>query len=687
MKVKKILYLYIANTYGFHEQEFNFGNDIQYQFCESVHGFLLKKLMYGNSMIENIRKNEIIGLHLFTGNNGYANTGIMSIMCQWLYQLSKGEFPKDRGVIIFQDGEKTGFIGFDGGKNMDISTELDNLVLYNLEQVKIFLKGVKIVGLSHSLVNSERGKRDFLVEYSQKSEVLVTEEHSEIVKEILRNAIQDEFSMQIDFISNDLFSFPLEYICLDISRIEMMHLKIKMEEKYCFLIKTVTDSIVYYFGDYYSISKEKAVCIELLRAIFWGIIWRLYQWEWIYIERRQSTGKNVFYEVFEKVVCLHYIQGSQNNIKDGIEWMYYLIKDLLSAYQNEIEKIGYKKEFEGYWKSGLIESIKKIFYSIMKVLYSEKIYELFSDIYISASGVINIRLTSKNRTLIKKLWDIYKTIFLYVDFVNIFCEGSNKVQDLEGLISILIEESEKCENVICFYGEMDDTFRLEGKERSIDKLAELIRINWKGDSIQFFASMSSLVLQHDIVESTLIKDFNNVGTYVQNINMVDRLRKKSSYEVTLDILNRFKDWVEFEKGWEFIQSSEKRKREKFIQRLIHLVARNYLECYDMDISFEADAGRGPVDFKISYGGDKTIVEMKLSTNSQYLHGYNVQILEYGKAENTDKMIYVYIDLGNPNEREKLLGVYQENKKSGKKVFPELLIIDAVPKKAASTYMS
>lgn len=93
------------------------------------------------------------------------------------------------------------------------------------------------------------------------------------------------------------------------------------------------------------------------------------------------------------------------------------------------------------------------------------------------------------------------------------------------------------------------------------------------------------------------------------------------------------------------------KREKFIQRLIHLVARNYLECYDMDISFEADEGRGPVDFKISYGGDKTIVEMKLSTNSQYLHGYNVQILEYGKAENTDKMIYVYIDLGNPNERE------------------------------------
>lgn len=75
-------------------------------------------------------------------------------------------------------------------------------------------------------------------------------------------------------------------------------------------------------------------------------------------------------------------------------------------------------------------------------------------------------------------------------------------------------------------------------------------------------------------------------------------------------------------------------------------SKNYISANDLDISFEPDAGRGPVDFKVSRGGDKTIVEVKLSTNTQYLHGYEEQVEEYGKAECTDKMIYVFVDLGN-----------------------------------------
>lgn len=69
-----------------------------------------------------------------------------------------------------------------------------------------------------------------------------------------------------------------------------------------------------------------------------------------------------------------------------------------------------------------------------------------------------------------------------------------------------------------------------------------------------------------------------------------------------------------------MQGAESSKREKIVQRLIHLGSKNYISVNDLDISFEPDAGRGPVDFKVSCGGDKTIVEIKLSTNTQYLHG-------------------------------------------------------------------
>lgn len=74
--------------------------------------------------------------------------------------------------------------------------------------------------------------------------------------------------------------------------------------------------------------------------------------------------------------------------------------------------------------------------------------------------------------------------------------------------------------------------------------------------------------------------------------------------------------------------------------------------------------------------------MKLSSNSQYLHGYEIQVEEYGKAENTDKLIYVLVDLGNPGKVKKIKDLHRQNIEQGRKV-PELIIIDSTQKESAS----
>lgn len=115
--------------------------------------------------------------------------------------------------------------------------------------------------------------------------------------------------------------------------------------------------------------------------------------------------------------------------------------------------------------------------------------------------------------------------------------------------------------------------------------------------------------------ATLIKTMKREG-----INFaVEGAREKDSFSAALDVLNIFRNWVEYNKGWDTIQGTESSKREKIVQRLIHLGSKNYISANDLDISFEPDAGRGPVDFKVNRGGDKTIVEIKLSTNTQYLN--------------------------------------------------------------------
>lgn len=149
-----------------------------------------------------------------------------------------------------------------------------------------------------------------------------------------------------------------------------------------------------------------------------------------------------------------------------------------------------------------------------------------------------------------------------------------------------------------------------------------------------------------------------------------------------EILSGFKQWVEYNKGWEVIQEAENRKKEKILQRVIHLSGISYIKANNLDMSCEPDEGRGPVDFKVSRGQDITILEVKLTSNPQYLHGYEVQIEEYGKAEMTDKMIYVLVDLGNPLKIRKVQDVHDRKVDEDIRV-PELVIIDATKKESAS----
>lgn len=158
----------------------------------------------------------------------------------------------------------------------------------------------------------------------------------------------------------------------------------------------------------------------------------------------------------------------------------------------------------------------------------------------------------------------------------------------------------------------------------------------------------------------------------------------TSSDGAIEVINIFKDWVENNKGWDDIHSAPSSKREKVVQRLLHLAGKYYVKINDLDFTFESDAGRGPVDLKLSRGNDKTIAEIKLSTNAQYLHGYEEQVQEYGKAESTNNLIYVFVDLGNPGRKKTILNAHRMNKTKGIKC-PELIIVDSRKKNAASTF--
>ncbi len=176
----------------------------------------------------------------------------------------------------------------------------------------------------------------------------------------------------------------------------------------------------------------------------------------------------------------------------------------------------------------------------------------------------------------------------------------------------------------------------------------------------------------------LLKKIQKSELFKQKVN------NATSLTATREIINIFKDWVENNRGWAEIQEAPSKRREKAVQRFMHLGAKFYVETHNLDFSCEPDEGRGPVDIKLSRGTDKTLAEIKLSSNDQFLHGYEAQIKEYGKAERTRNLIYVFVDVGNPGRKKSIIQLYRKAKLSGKP-YPELVLIDARPKKAASIY--
>ena len=100
------------------------------------------------------------------------------------------------------------------------------------------------------------------------------------------------------------------------------------------------------------------------------------------------------------------------------------------------------------------------------------------------------------------------------------------------------------------------------------------------------------------------------------------------------------------------------------------------------MTFEENEGPGPVDLKRSRGNDKTEVEIKLSSNADYIHGYEEHIEQYVKAEGTTQRVFVYVKVGNPGRDKRIEELHASRLNNGENP-RELFIIDSQEQTSAS----
>jgi len=131
-------------------------------------------------------------------------------------------------------------------------------------------------------------------------------------------------------------------------------------------------------------------------------------------------------------------------------------------------------------------------------------------------------------------------------------------------------------------------------------------------------------------------------------------------------------------------TSGKPLHERYSQRLFFSVADSYCKANNIDLTPEPNAGSGPVDFKFSRGyALRVLVEIKLSTNKQLVHGYEKQLPTYERSEKTNRSVYVIVRVtGSESTIKRILKLRDAAVASGKTV-PNVIVIDGHRKPSAS----
>src|SRR3989344_22763 len=166
------------------------------------------------------------------------------------------------------------------------------------------------------------------------------------------------------------------------------------------------------------------------------------------------------------------------------------------------------------------------------------------------------------------------------------------------------------------------------------------------------------------------------------LGIPQHVREEGLDTVVKKIIESFQKFIQFQGGWRVLYAEGKPLNERHARTLFYATALIYCELSNVDISPESNAGLGPVDFKLSRGARKIVVEIKLS-KGQVKHGYLVQTGLYQSSENAEKSYYLVLRVTEKSSALKEIRRIEEKERKAGRDCPVIIVIDARRRLSAS----
>ena len=240
-------------------------------------------------------------------------------------------------------------------------------------------------------------------------------------------------------------------------------------------------------------------------------------------------------------------------------------------------------------------------------------------------------------------------------------------------IDFACSENERVRNEINQYFDLGERKKLTKEE--IDHLLK-VRIDYRNELISTYKKI--VVTEYDfdndpageIIWYQISKD--KVNDYPLKLTQPHNIKEM---EIVVEkICQKFKKLIEDNGLWRLLYDDNKPKHEIASQLLFYGIADAYCSANNIDLSREVHNGHGPVDFKLSIGAaQKILVEIKLTSNTQLMHGLKKQLPLYMVQENTERAIYLVIDNGHRKRLDSFQDYYNSLKAENRKKVKYILI--------------